>query len=157
MRNAERPFAGTIFAAVDGTLHASAPEPGRHTEVPPFVFTSAAAAPETRRVLGDLAEVIDVSGSDPASLELARAVTVLADRGLGRVLAEGGPGILGRLISDGLLDELCLTVAPVLVEGAAGRIVTGDDDHRTPLHLQQVLGDDDGYLFLRYARAAADR
>lgn len=127
------------------------------TEVPPIVFTSAAAAPETRRALGDRAEVIDVSGPDPESLALARAVSVLADRGLGRVLAEGGPGILGRLISDDLLDELCLTVAPVLVGGAAGRIVTGEDDDRTRLRLQQVLGDDDGYLFLRYARATRDR
>ncbi|MBX7453383.1 pyrimidine reductase family protein [Mycolicibacterium sp. 3033] len=129
----------------------------RDTEVPPIVFTSAAAAPETRRTLGDLAEVIDVSGSDPESLDVARAVSVLADRGLGRVLAEGGPGILGRLISEDLLDELCLTVAPVLVGGAAGRIVTGDDDDRTRLRLHQVLSDDDGYLFLRYARATADR
>lgn len=127
------------------------------TEVPPIVFTSAAAAPETRRALGDLAEVIDVSGSDAESLELSHAVSVLADRGLGRILAEGGPGILGRLIADGLLDELCLTVAPMLVGGAAGRIVSGDGDDRTRLHLQQVLSDDDGYLFLRYARAAADR
>ncbi|MEH3141193.1 MAG: pyrimidine reductase family protein [Mycobacterium kyogaense] len=129
----------------------------QRTEVPPIVFTSAAAAPETRRTLGDLAEVIDVSGSDPESLELSRAVGVLADRGLGRVLAEGGPGILGRLIADDLLDELCLTVAPVLVGGAAGRIVTGDGDDQTPLRLQQILSDDAGYLFLRYARAAGDR
>lgn len=129
----------------------------QQTEVPPIVFTSAAAAPQTRRALGDLAEVIDVSGSDPESLELARAVTVLAERGLGRVLAEGGPGILGRLIADGLLDELCLTVAPVLVGGAAGRIVTGDGDDQARLRLQHVLRDDDGYLFLRYARATADQ
>ncbi|TRW84828.1 pyrimidine reductase family protein [Mycolicibacterium sp. 018/SC-01/001] len=124
----------------------------QRTEVPPIVFTSAAAAPETRRTLGDLAEVVDVSGTDPESLDLGRAVDVLAERGLGRILAEGGPGILGRLIADGLLDELCLTVAPVLVGGAAGRIVTGDADDRTRLHLQQVLRDDDGYLFLRYTR-----
>lgn len=128
-----------------------------HTEVTPIVFTSAAAAPQTRHALGGLAEVIDVSGQDPESLDLARALRVLTDRGLGRVLAEGGPGILGRLIGDGLLDELCLTVAPVLVGGAAGRIVTGDGDDRTRLSLQQVLSDDDGYLFLRYARAAANR
>ncbi len=129
----------------------------RRTEVAPIVFTSAAAAPKTRRALGSLADVIDVSGPDPESLDLAKALTVLTERGLGRVLAEGGPGILGRLIADGLLDELCLTVAPVLVGGAAGRIVTGDDDDRAPLRLQQVLSDDDGYLFLRYVRLAADR
>ena len=129
----------------------------QRTEVPPIVFTSASVAPQTQRTLGGLAEVIDASGQDPDSLDLARALGVLTDRGLGRVLAEGGPGILGRLIADGLLDELCLTVAPILVGGAAGRIVTGDGDSRTGLRLQHPRSDGDGYLFLRYARAGTNR
>jgi riboflavin biosynthesis pyrimidine reductase len=33
--------------------------------------------------------------------------------------------LLGTLIESELLDELCLTVAPILVGGAAKRIVTG--------------------------------
>ncbi|WP_163724222.1 pyrimidine reductase family protein [Mycolicibacterium psychrotolerans] len=125
------------------------------TDVPPLVFTSAGAAPGTRERLGARAEVIDASGTDPESLDLTGVLDVLAGRGLRRVLAEGGPGILGMLIAENLLDELCLSVSPVLVGGAAGRIVTGKTDGRTALRLRHALTDDDGYLFLSYVRAAA--
>jgi riboflavin biosynthesis pyrimidine reductase len=127
------------------------------TEVAPLIFTSSAAAAGTRDRLGARAEVIDASGGDPDSLDLAGVLDVLAGRGLRRVLAEGGPGILGMLIAGDLLDELCLTVSPVLVGGAAGRIVTGEADGRTPLRLRHALTDDDGYLFLSYVRAGAGR
>ena len=125
------------------------------TEVPPLILTSCDAAADTRRRLGELAEVVDVSGAQPDSVDLQTALDVLAERGLRRVLAEGGPGILGRLVEDDLLDELCLTVAPVLVGGAASRIVSGPGQVRTGMRLRHVLTDDDGYLFLRYSRAAA--
>lgn len=125
------------------------------TDVPPLVFTSSGAAPGARDRLGARAEVIDASGSDPDSLDLAGVLDVLAGRGLRRVLAEGGPGILGMLIAEDLLDELCLSVSPVLVGGAAGRVVTGEADGRTALRLRHALTDDDGYLFLSYVRAAA--
>jgi len=131
----------------------------RRTDVAPLVFTSAAAAAATRRRLGDLAEVVDASGDgDPESLDLAGVFDTLAARGLHRVLAEGGPGILGRLIAADLLDELCLTVAPMLVGAGAPRIVTGDDEGRrdpSPLALRHTLTDGDGYVFLRYTRSPA--
>ena len=46
--------------------------------VSPIVFTSAAAAPQTRRALGDLAEVIDRSW-DPPVTRGARLVSVSED------------------------------------------------------------------------------
>ena len=52
----------------------------------------------------------------------------LAGLGLPRVLTEGGPSLLGALISAGLLDELCLTIAPTLVGGSAKRITDGHDE-----------------------------
>jgi len=131
----------------------------RRTDVVPLVFTSAAAATGTRQRLGALAEVVDASGGgDPESLDLAGVLDTLAARGLRKVLAEGGPGILGRLIAADLLDELCLTVAPMLVGAGAPRIVTGADVDRrdpSPLGLRHTMTDDDGYVFLRYARSAA--
>lgn len=127
------------------------------TEVAPLVFTSSAAAADARERLGSRAEVIDASDGDPDSLNLAGVLDALAARGLRRVLAEGGPGILGMLIAGDLLDELCLTVSPVLVGGAAGRIVTGEADGRTPLRLRHALSDDEGYLFLSYMRADTGR
>ncbi len=58
-------------------------------------------------------------------VDLRAALALLAGRGLTRVLAEGGPHLLGDLLSAGLVDELCLTWSPVLVGGPAPRIVDG--------------------------------
>ena len=77
---------------------------------------------------------------------------ILADRGLFRVLAEGGPSLLGSLIEAGLLDELCLTIAPLLVGGSAPRIVTGPGSVHSPMRRSHLLTDDAGYLYTRYVR-----
>ncbi len=57
-----------------------------------------------------------------------------------------------ELAAAGLLDELCLTVSPLLAGGDAPRILTGAA-LAPPLHLAlaHVL-EADGYLFLRYRR-----
>ena len=49
----------------------------------------------------------------------------LGDRGLRQVNCEGGPGLLAALVRAGVLDELLLTVSPLLV---------GGDDPLTMLH-----------------------
>lgn len=51
----------------------------------------------------------------------------LAERGLRRVLAEGGPSLLGDQLEAGVVDELCLTVSPLLAGGPGGRIVARAD------------------------------
>jgi riboflavin biosynthesis pyrimidine reductase len=68
------------------------------------------------------------------------------------VLTEGGPQLLSELIEADLLDELCLTVAPILVGGVARRIATGPGEVHTTLRRTHILTDDEGYLYTRYAR-----
>jgi riboflavin biosynthesis pyrimidine reductase len=68
------------------------------------------------------------------------------------VLCEGGPTLNGQLLAAGLVDELCLTVAPRLVGGDAKRIVAGPEAP-TDLRLAQLL-EEDGFLFYRYVRAS---
>jgi riboflavin biosynthesis pyrimidine reductase len=123
------------------------------TEVPPLILTSAQTVDDTRRRLAAVAEVINASGADPNSADPEVILGVLAERGLVRVLAEGGPLFLGSLIENGLMDELCLTVAPILVGGASKRIVTGLGDVHTKMRRAHLLTDDDGYLYTRYVRA----
>jgi riboflavin biosynthesis pyrimidine reductase len=123
------------------------------TEVPPLILTSARTVEDTRRRLAAVAEVIDASGTDPNSADPAVVLEVLAERGLFRVLTEGGPLFLGSLIENGLMDELCLTVAPILVGGASKRIVTGLGHVHTKMRRAHLLADDDGYLYTRYVRA----
>jgi riboflavin biosynthesis pyrimidine reductase len=122
------------------------------TEVAPLVFTSAAAADACRELLGDTAEVLACSAADPAGVDLATVLATLAGRGLLRVLTEGGPSLHGTFISDGLLDELCLSVAPTLVGGQSRRIATGNGQTLTPMRRAHLLADDAGYLYTRYVR-----
>jgi len=68
-------------------------------------------------------------------VDLAGAVDQLGERGLPRVLCEGGPRLMSDLVAAGRLDELCLTVSPVVVGGDAPRITVGG-----PLDLQLRLG-----------------
>lgn len=123
------------------------------TEVPPMVLTCTAAADTTRRHLVGLdAEVIDCSGDDPAEVDASAIVTKLADRGLRCVLTEGGPTLLGAFIEADLLDELCLTIAPLVVGGQAHRIAAGSGQVATRMRCAHVLTDDAGYLYTRYVK-----
>ena len=123
------------------------------TEVPPLILTSARTFEDTRRRLAAVAEVLDASGTDPNSAAPAVVLKDLAASRLFRVLTEGGPLFLGSLIENGLMDELCLTVAPILVGGASKRIVTGLGHVHTRMRRAHLLADDDGYLYTRYVRA----
>lgn len=123
------------------------------TEVPPLVLTCTAAADQTRRLLGDVCEVLDCSGGDPGAVDEATLLQALAARGMRRVLTEGGPTLLGTFVQRDLLDELCLTIAPYLVGGLARRIATGPGQLLTQMRCAHVLTDDAGYLYTRYVKA----
>ncbi|MCV7330104.1 pyrimidine reductase family protein [Mycobacterium cookii] len=122
------------------------------TEVAPLVCTCAAAADQTRRTLSGLADVIDCSLGDPGEVDSAAVLTALGERGLNRVLTEGGPMLFGSFVERDLLDDLCLTIAPSLVGGQAGRIATGAGQVLTAMRRAHVLTDEDGYLYTRYVR-----
>ncbi|RDH75237.1 pyrimidine reductase family protein [Mycolicibacterium moriokaense] len=124
------------------------------TEVPPLIITSTAAAADAAAHLGSAAEVISASGPRPDEVDASAALSALAERGLYRVLVEGGPAILGLLIERDLLDDLCLTLAPLLVGGGASRIATGDGRAHTPMRRSHLLSDDAGYLYARYVRGS---
>ena len=122
------------------------------SEVPPLVLTCTAAAGIAQGRLGRAAEVLDCSGADPGAVDLAVALQRLADRDLLRVLTEGGPSLLGAFVTQRLLDELCLTTAPVLVSGTAVRIATDAAEVLSRMRRAHVLADDAGYLYSRYTR-----
>ncbi|BBY60256.1 pyrimidine reductase family protein [Mycolicibacterium sarraceniae] len=122
------------------------------TEVTPLVLTCADAADDTRTRLAGAAEVITCSATDPAEVDPAAMLAALGDRGLLRVLCEGGPTLTGTFVDHELLDELCLTTAPKLVGGAAPRIATGSGHVLTSMHRAHLISDADGYLYSRYTR-----
>jgi len=126
-------------------LIASAPPSART-----IVITTAQAPADRRAALEVQAEVI-VAGQE--TVDLKAAVTALAERGHRRILAEGGPRLLARIAAAGLLDELCLTIGPVLAGPGADRILAGATSAMAPqpLTLAHVL-EDDGFLLCRYIR-----
>ncbi|MGH3958505.1 pyrimidine reductase family protein [Mycobacterium sp.] len=124
------------------------------TEVPPLVLTCTAATDQARRRLAGLAEVIDCSGTDPARVDETAVLAALEGRGLHRVLTEGGPTLFSSFVERGLLDELCLTIAPVVISGQAPRIAAGPGEVPTRMRCAHVLTDGDGYLYTRYTKRA---
>lgn len=115
----------------------------------PLVVTvaSAAGADQARA-----AAVADVVMAGETEVDLAAAVGALGERGHDNVLAEGGPAIAAELGAAGLLDEVCLTVSPLLAAGDAHRILDGPAlAPPERLELARVL-EADGYLFMRYHR-----
>jgi riboflavin biosynthesis pyrimidine reductase len=121
----------------------------------PLVLTSADADPERQAAVAVMAEVV-VAGE--TGVEPGRALTELALRGAGIVLCEGGPSLNAQLIAEGVVDEMCLTVAPVLVAGTSKRIAQGRQVADVPqdYDLAHVL-EEDGVLFLRYLARRAGR
>lgn len=113
----------------------------------PLVITAGSAPAERRAALADRAEVLVVGEDD---VDVAGALDALAERGLRRVSCEGGPMLLGQVAAAGRLDELSLTVSPLLVGGPQMRVLTGAAlSPPASLRLLGVL-EDDGFLFLRY-------
>ncbi len=76
----------------------------------------------------------------------------LAGRGLTRVLCEGGPTLHGALVGQDLVDDLCLTIAPVMAAGAAPRIAHGPETVTHHMSRAHVL-DSDGVLLTRWLRS----
>jgi 5-amino-6-(5-phosphoribosylamino)uracil reductase len=117
----------------------------------PIVITCAGAPEDRRAALTDAGADVVVAGE--ATVDFAYALDALGERDLFRVNCEGGPQLFGELIAADLVDQLCLTVSPLLVSGEATRIGHGLLPP-TPLRRQlaSVLTED-GSLMLRYRRA----
>jgi riboflavin biosynthesis pyrimidine reductase len=126
-------------------------------------FTEAKARPivvtSARADAGRLAEaerVADVVVAGDARVEPRRALAAFAERGHRVVLCEGGPSLLAEIAGAGCLDELCLSLSPLLAGGESPRILSGPlSNAPVDLRLSSVL-EEDGMLFLRYLHADGD-
>jgi riboflavin biosynthesis pyrimidine reductase len=123
--------------------------------VRPVVLTGArSVAPPGLDEVVDVVRVGAGFGEAAAEVDPVAGVAELRRRGLDHILCEGGPRLFGTLLAADLVDELCLTVAPVLAGPGAGRIVGGPPSPARTLRLAHAL-EADGSLLLRYTRAAA--
>ena len=83
-----------------------------------LVLTTDGAAPLLRESVPEATEVVAVN--DGPAVDLTRALTLLRARGCPVVLTEAGPSMFGSLVASQLVDELFVTVSPVLAGRAAG-------------------------------------
>lgn len=118
----------------------------------PIVVTSPASSTARRTEVAAARADLLLAGQGPA-VDLAAALASLGELGAGIVLAEGGPTLNGQLHDADLVDEWCLSVAPVVAGGDARRLCEGPGTPRPRwLGLHRVL-EEDGMLFLRYVRS----
>lgn len=136
------------FAIVSGSLDLD-PSSDVFAKAPvrPLVITTSSAPPN--EALGAVADVVACGSKtvDPVLM-----VSKFVERGLTRIHCEGGPSFFGSLIAADVVDELCLTVSPLLVGGDSGRIAKGAVPDPRTMSLAGVLRSDDT-LLLRYVRA----
>jgi riboflavin biosynthesis pyrimidine reductase len=109
-----------------------------------------AGAPADR--LDRAREVADVLVAGEDRVDPGELLEHLASRGLRRVLCEGGPTWLGELVAAGHVDELCLTVSPMMGGDPLPVAVFPPGASLTDFDLRQVLREDNT-LFLRYERS----
>ena len=80
-----------------------------------IVATTGPAADRVGDLVGPDAEVMPIGETE--SLDPAAVLTALAARGHRRILTEGGPKLMGQLLQARAVDELFLTVSPLLTGG----------------------------------------
>jgi riboflavin biosynthesis pyrimidine reductase len=136
-----------VVTIVTGSLDLPWDEPiFAESAVRPIVVTTESAAPDR---LAEARRHADVMALPDAHVDLNDMAERLADRGLRRVVCEGGARLLATVSWAGLLDEVDLTVSPLMSGG--GQVSTGTASS-VPQHfsLTQVIAADDGFLFNRY-------
>ena len=110
---------------------------------PPLVLTGAGVDHARRAEFSGVADVVALDDLDAKAV-----IDQLGDASV--VLCEGGPSLIGQLVSAGLVDEMNLTVSPMMVSGESQRIAHGAPAS-PPLDMvldRVLLGDRS--LFLRY-------
>jgi PPK2 family polyphosphate:nucleotide phosphotransferase len=117
-----------------------------------LVITCKAADPGRLERAREVADVV-IAGQD--RVEPEQAVLRLSDLGHRVVLCEGGPTLLGELVAADRLDELCLTIAPLMGGDPLPVSVSPPGAPLRHFALRHVMRDGDT-LFLRYERDGHD-
>ena len=115
-----------------------------------IVVTSRSASWQAVEQVGQVADVVR-TGEEHVSL--TEALGHLADRGLRRVLCEGGPSLLGDLVVERLVDELCWTIVPLLVGGSGRRMAVGPEAEPLGFAASTLTLADDGTVLSRWRRS----
>ncbi|WP_067484455.1 dihydrofolate reductase family protein [Actinomadura hibisca] len=115
-------------------------------ETPTVVVTSRAANHHSL-----VPRTVPVVAAGDDEVDLSEALRVLREEmGHRRLLCEGGPVLTTALVRDGLVDEVCLNIAPTLHGSARHTRLLRELPAEVPVEPTAVYHDD-GVLFLRYS------
>jgi len=151
-RQRDRPPQPTLAVlSGNGSIDAAHPGLGGRT----LILTSGPGAAQLGRRLPRSATIVPI-GCTP-TLEPAAAVQALRAGGHELILCEGGPTVLGSLLTARLVDELFLTISPVLAGRASQRQRPGLVEDAEFLPTRNIAGQllsvrrSQSHLFARYA------
>jgi riboflavin biosynthesis pyrimidine reductase len=99
----------------------------RRLDIPERLQTSGVVVVTTtdapaERVSELTAAGVEVMAHGDVTVDWPAVLAAFAARSWFKINCEGGPSLHGELVSNGLVDDLCLTIAPVLAAGDAPRI-----------------------------------
>ena len=123
---------------------------------PPVVIVSRRGQldPQARVLQGPVILALPEDADAPEGIDVIRTTepgalrAALHQRGLDRLLCEGGPSLLTAFLQAGTVDELFLTTAPLVV-GDGPRLLTGAAP--TGFGLRSLIVDDPGVLLGRWS------
>lgn len=95
---------------------------------------------------------VEVIAHGTNEIDWPAVLASFADHGWMKVNCEGGPTLHGDLIAHDVVDELCLTIAPVLAAGSAPRIAHSQLPTTVGMTLAHAVPVGD-VLFTRWIRA----
>ncbi len=119
------------------------------SELPVVVATTVDAAPSSVSLAHRHAEVLQLG---EGSVDLPALINSLHDRGMARITCEGGEALLDALVREDLVDEMDLTISPIL---AGGGYLRDPERPISPPYPRFSLAHqfiDEGFVFCRFLR-----
>ncbi|MEV4871885.1 pyrimidine reductase family protein [Streptomyces syringium] len=141
-----------VIAVVSAALDLDFSLPLFTSPLVPTIVLTGEDAPAERVAAAREAGAEVVTAGRGRRVDPALVPAVLAGRGLTRLLTEGGPQLLGQFAGARVLDEMCLSLAPLVASGTAPRIMNGP-----PLAVPERFAlasviEEGGFLFNSYRR-----
>jgi len=152
----ERPLACVVSASL--ALPADLPLLADSDSHVAIVTPSDASLPQTAAQVEYVRARREDDSPTRPSLDLPAALTELHDRlHVRTLLCEGGPHLNAQLLAAGLVDELFLSISPLLAGGEPPLRILAGTDLRPPIELElRSALEHNSRLFLRYRITARD-
>ncbi|MGE4339994.1 MAG: bifunctional diaminohydroxyphosphoribosylaminopyrimidine deaminase/5-amino-6-(5-phosphoribosylamino)uracil reductase RibD [Pigmentiphaga sp.] len=114
---------------------------------PTWVFTTDPAPPRDAELASRHAEVVRLPAADDGRIDLPAVMQWLGERDINEIHAEAGPQLSGALLQAGLVDELLVYQAPLLL---------GDAQPMAQLPARDALPERSAFEFIDVGQVGAD-